>query len=57
MVFTGIATELGVESSARNTLNRDFYSIIVSDSIYSSDKDIHTPALCRTWRNSFMLYL
>jgi nicotinamidase-related amidase len=41
MIFTGIATELGVESSARDALNRDFYPVIVSDEVSSSDNDAH----------------
>ena len=41
IVFTGISTELGVESSARDALNRDFYPVIVSDAVSSSDKDAH----------------
>jgi nicotinamidase-related amidase len=45
IVFTGIATELGVESSARDALNRDFYPVIVSDAVASSDKDAHTRSL------------
>ena len=42
IVFTGIATELGVTSSAMDALNRDFYTIVVSDAVSSSDKDAHT---------------
>jgi nicotinamidase-related amidase len=45
IVFTGISTELGVESSARDALNRDFYPVIVSDAVSSSDKDAHTRSL------------
>jgi len=45
IIFTGIATELGVESSARDALNRDFYPLIVSDAVSSSDKDAHTRSL------------
>ena len=29
IVFTGIATEFGVESSARDAFNRRFYSVVV----------------------------
>jgi nicotinamidase-related amidase len=28
IVFTGIATEFGVESSARDAFNRGFYSVV-----------------------------
>jgi nicotinamidase-related amidase len=45
IVFTGIATELGVESSARDALNRDFYPVIVSYAVSSSDKDAHIRSL------------
>jgi len=45
VVFTGIATEMGVESSARDALNRDFYPVIVSDAASSSDKDAHVRSL------------
>jgi nicotinamidase-related amidase len=45
IIFTGIFTELGVESSARDALNRDFYPVIVSDAVSSSDKDAHTRSL------------
>jgi nicotinamidase-related amidase len=45
IIFTGIATELGVESSARDALNRDFYPLVVSDAVSSSDKDAHTRSL------------
>jgi nicotinamidase-related amidase len=45
IIFSGIATELGVESSARDALNRDFYPVIVSDAVSSSDKDAHARSL------------
>lgn len=45
ITFTGIATELGAESSARDALNRDFYSVIYSDAVSSSDKDAHARSL------------
>jgi nicotinamidase-related amidase len=45
IVVTGISTELGVESSARDALNRDFYPVIVSDAVSSSDKDAHARSL------------
>jgi len=45
IVVTGISTELGVESSARDALNRDFYPVIVSDAVSSSDKDAHVRSL------------
>jgi nicotinamidase-related amidase len=45
IVFTGISTELGIESSARDALNRDFYPVIVSDAVSSSDKYAHDRSL------------
>ena len=45
IIFSGIATELGVESSARDALKRDFYIVIVSDTVSSSDKDTHARSL------------
>jgi nicotinamidase-related amidase len=45
IIFTGISTEGGIESSARDALNRDFYPVIVSDAVSSSDKDAHTRSL------------
>src|SRR4051812_20184302 len=45
IIFIGISTEGGIESSARDALNRDFYPVIVSDAVSSSDKDAHTRSL------------
>jgi hypothetical protein len=56
MVFTDIATEIGVKSSARYALNRDFYHGIVSDAVSSSEK-MHTLALYRIWRGFLWLHL
>ena len=44
-MFTGIATEFGVESSARDAFNRGFYSVVVSDCVSSSDKNGHERSL------------
>ena len=41
VVFTGIATEGGPESSARDAFNRGFYSVVVSDCVSSPSKDGH----------------
>lgn len=41
IVFTGIATESGVESCARDAFNRGFYSVVVSDCVSSPYKDGH----------------
>ena len=45
IVFTGIATEFGVESSARDAFNRGFYSVVVSDCVSSPDKNGHNRSL------------
>jgi nicotinamidase-related amidase len=45
LIFTGIATEIGVESSARDASNRGFYPIIVSDCVSSADKGAHERSL------------
>jgi nicotinamidase-related amidase len=45
VVFTGIATEFGVESSARDAFNRGFYSVVVSDCVSSPFKDGHERSL------------
>ena len=45
LIFTGIATEIGIESSARDASNRGFYPVVVSDCISSMDKDAHERSL------------
>jgi nicotinamidase-related amidase len=45
IVFTGIATEFGVESSAREALSRGFYSVVVSDIASSPDREAHSRSL------------
>ncbi|MCL4558423.1 MAG: cysteine hydrolase [Deltaproteobacteria bacterium] len=45
VVFSGIATEFGVESSARDASNRGFYPVVVSDCVSSMDKGMHEIAL------------
>ncbi|HXZ95003.1 MAG TPA: isochorismatase family protein, partial [Dehalococcoidia bacterium] len=45
VLFTGIATEYGVEHSAREASIRGFYTIVVSDCVSSSDKTAHEMAL------------
>jgi nicotinamidase-related amidase len=45
LLFTGIATEYGVESSARDASNRGFYPVVVSDCVSSMDKDAHERSL------------
>jgi nicotinamidase-related amidase len=45
VVFTGIATEYGVESCARDAFSRGFYSAVVSDCVSSPSKDGHNRSL------------
>jgi nicotinamidase-related amidase len=45
VIFTGIATEMGVESSARDASNRGFLSVVASDAVSSFDKDGHSRSL------------
>ncbi len=45
ILFTGIATEYGVEHSAREASIRGFYTIVVSDCVSSSDRTAHEMAL------------
>jgi nicotinamidase-related amidase len=45
ILFTGIATEIGVEHSAREAAIRGFYPVVVSDCVSSSDKTMHELAL------------
>jgi nicotinamidase-related amidase len=45
VVFTGIATEGGVESSARDAFNRGFYPVVVSDCVSSPSKEGHDRSL------------
>ena len=45
IVFTGIATEFGVESSARDAFNRGFYPIVISDCVSSPYKEGHDRSL------------
>lgn len=52
IVFTGISTELGIESSAMDALNRDFYPVIVSDAVSSSDK-MHALAFYKIGKGSW----
>lgn len=45
IIFTGIATEMGIESSARDASNRGFYPVVVSDCVSSMDKEAHERSL------------
>ena len=45
IIFTGIATEIGIESSARDAANRGFYPVVVSDCVSSMDREAHDRSL------------
>jgi len=45
LIFTGIATEIGVESSARDASNRGFFPVVVSDCVSSRDQESHERSL------------
>ena len=45
IVFTGIATEYGVESSARDAANRGIFPVIARDAVSSFNKDGHDRSL------------
>lgn len=45
IMFTGISTEIGVDSSVRDAGNRGFYPIVASDCVSSSSKEMHEAAL------------
>jgi len=45
IVLTGIATEFGVESTARDAFNRGFFPVIISDAVSSMNKDGHFRSL------------
>jgi nicotinamidase-related amidase len=55
LIFTGIATEYGVESSTRDALNRGFYTIIARDAVSSSNKEAHFRSLENIQQLSFVL--
>jgi nicotinamidase-related amidase len=45
ILFTGIATEMGIEHSARESAVRGFYTIVVSDCVSSPDPTTHEASL------------
>ena len=45
IVFTGIATEMGVESSARDASNRGFFPVIITDAVSSINEEAHRRSL------------
>ena len=45
ILFTGISTEIGVASSARDSASRGFYTVVVEDCVSASEKEIHETTL------------
>ena len=45
VIFTGIATEGGAASISRDSFNRGFYSVVVSNCVSSPSKDGHERSL------------
>ncbi len=45
LVFTGISTEMGIESSVRDAGNRGFFPVIVTDAVSSRSKEAHGRSL------------
>ena len=45
LIFTGIATEMGIESSSRDAGNRGFFPVIVTDAVSSRDREAHSRSL------------
>ena len=45
IIFSGIATEYGIEHSAREAAIRGFYPVVTSDCVSSSDRTSHEMAL------------
>jgi nicotinamidase-related amidase len=45
LIFTGIATEMGIESSGRDAQNRGFFTIIARDAVSSFNKEAHERSL------------
>lgn len=50
VVFTGIATDIGVETSARHAFALGFLPVIVRDAVSSSDKEAHERSLANMSR-------
>ncbi len=55
LLFTGIATEAGVESSARESSNRGFYTLVVEDCVSTIDHETQELALTLMKRNFMLL--
>jgi nicotinamidase-related amidase len=50
LIFAGIATEMGIESSGRNALNRGFFAVIARDAVSSFDREAHARSLANMER-------
>jgi nicotinamidase-related amidase len=50
LIFTGIATEMGVEHSARDAAARGFYPVIATDCVSSMNKESHDRSLANLAR-------
>lgn len=50
VVFTGIATDIDIETSARHAYALGFIPVIISDAVSSSDKDAHERSLANMRR-------
>lgn len=49
ILFTGLRTEIGIDSSARDAVNRDFCTVVVEDCVSTINEELHESAL-RTLR-------
>lgn len=45
LIFTGIATDIGIETSARDALVRGYYVVVVSDGVSSMNREAHDRSL------------
>lgn len=45
LLFSGLSTEMGIDSSARDSVNRGFYTTVVSDCVSSPDREAHGASL------------
>jgi len=45
LIFTGITTEIGIASSARDSANRGFYTVVVDNAVSSADEELHHACL------------
>ncbi len=45
ILFTGISTEMGIASSAKDSCNRGFYTVVIGDCVSSPEQEIHEATL------------